>query len=88
MTCFTRDSWKNKKARGGKGSNEGKNEKKEREREEGEKDAKETSEKSSKVGRAEWRNEGCKSQDEASSNFDVGNVGALFYQRITFFLSL
>lgn len=37
VTCFTRDSWKNKKARGGKGSNEGKNEKKERERERKEK---------------------------------------------------
>lgn len=47
-------------------------------RERGEKDARETSEKRGKVGRAEWRNEGCKSQDEGSSNFDVGNVGALF----------
>ena len=49
-----------------------------RERERLEKDAKETSEKRGKVGRAEWRNEGCKNQDEGSSNFDVSSVGALF----------
>lgn len=52
---------------------------KKRERERGRRKGRERNErKRGKVGRAEWRNEGCKSQDEGSSNFDVGNVGALF----------